>query len=69
MSGFVMSTAAFLAESSASNLPAQINLELAGNICRCTGYSKIVEAILDLSQQTEVLQRIKQDWQNEFGVQ
>ncbi len=69
MSGFVMSTAAFLAESSASNLPEQINLELAGNICRCTGYSKIVEAVLDLSQQADVIQRIKHDWQNAFGVQ
>ena len=68
MSGFVMSSAALLAESASSITPEKIKWELTGNLCRCTGYSKIVEAVLDLSQQAEVIQKIKQDWQNAFGV-
>ncbi|UCE07246.1 MAG: (2Fe-2S)-binding protein [bacterium] len=68
MSGFVMSTAAFLAESSLSKLPEQIKWELAGNLCRCTGYKKIIEAVHDLSQQQELIQQIRNDWQNAFGV-
>ncbi len=68
MAGFVMSSAALLAESSAPISIEKIRWELAGNLCRCTGYSKIVEAVHDLSQQAEVIQQIKQDWQNVFGV-
>jgi aerobic-type carbon monoxide dehydrogenase small subunit (CoxS/CutS family) len=68
MSGFVMSTAAFLAESSAPKLPEQIKWELAGNLCRCTGYEKIMEAVHDLSQQPGLIQQFKNDWQNAFGV-
>ena len=69
MSGFVMSSAVLLAEISPPISIEKIKWKLAGNLCRCTGYSKIVEAVLDLSQQAEVIQKIKQDWQNAFGVQ
>jgi len=68
MSGFVMSTAAFLAKSSGQKLPEQIKWALAGNLCRCTGYEKIIEAVHDLSQQAELIQQIRKDWQNAFGV-
>jgi carbon-monoxide dehydrogenase small subunit len=68
MSGFVMSTAALLAESSTSILPEQIKWQLAGNLCRCTGYQKIIEAVHDLSQQSELIQQIRKDWQSAFGV-
>lgn len=68
MSGFVMSTAAFLAESSRSISPELIKWQLAGNLCRCTGYEKIVEAVHDLSQQPELILQIRNDWQNAFGV-
>jgi len=67
MSGFVMSSAALLAELSPPISIEKIKWELSGNLCRCTGYEKIVEAVLDLSQQAEVIQKIKQDWQNAFG--
>jgi len=69
MSGFVIATTALLAESARALLPEQIKWELAGNLCRCSGYEKIIEAVHDLSQQAEVIQKIKQEWQNAFGVQ
>lgn len=68
MAGFVMSSAALLAEFSPPLSLEKIKWELAGNLCRCTGYEKIVEAVFDLSQQAEVIQKIKQDWQSAFGV-
>jgi carbon-monoxide dehydrogenase small subunit len=68
MSGFVMSTAAFLAELQPSTSLEQIKWQLAGNLCRCTGYEKIVDAIYDLSQQSGLIQQIRKDWQNAFGV-
>lgn len=68
MSGFVMSTVAFLAETPASVSPEQIKWQLAGNLCRCTGYEKIIEAVHDLSQQPELIQQIRKEWQNAFGV-
>ena len=67
MSGFVMSSAALLAKFSSPISVEQIKWELAGNICRCTGYEKIVEAVRDLSQQPALIQQIKNDWQHAFG--
>jgi aerobic carbon-monoxide dehydrogenase small subunit len=43
-SGFLMATRALLAENPAPS-EAEIREGLAGNLCRCTGYSKIVEAV------------------------
>ena len=68
MSGFVISSAAFLAGSIPPISLEKIKWDLAGNLCRCTGYEKIVEAVHDLSQQRELIQQIKNDWQNVFGV-
>lgn len=42
--GLVMNTTAFL-ESGAPRDEAAIRQALAGNICRCTGYAKIVDAV------------------------
>jgi len=69
MSGFVMSTAAFLAKPSGPISLKQIQRQLSGNLCRCTGYSKIIEAVYDLSQQAEIIQKINHDWQKAFGVE
>ena len=44
--GFVMSTYAYAAEGGTSELPL-IHDALAGNLCRCTGYRPIVQAVLD----------------------
>jgi aerobic carbon-monoxide dehydrogenase small subunit len=48
--GFVMTTKAFLRDCP-SPTEAQVREGLSGNICRCTGYVKIVEAVLALAQQ------------------
>ncbi len=42
--GFVMTLTAFLRENRSPNRE-QIEEALAGNICRCTGYTQIVEAV------------------------
>lgn len=42
--GFVMSSAALLADNDDPSV-SEIQEELAGNICRCTGYTKIVEGV------------------------
>jgi carbon-monoxide dehydrogenase small subunit len=44
--GFVMSSAALLEENDDPSV-SEIQAELAGNICRCTGYTKIVEGVKD----------------------
>ena len=50
--GFIMSAKAFL-----DRVPNPTELELrtgiAGNLCRCTGYDKIIKAIMSVSQQKE----------------
>jgi carbon-monoxide dehydrogenase small subunit len=47
--GVLMSLTALL-ECTPSPTEEQIRLALAGNICRCTGYQKIVDAVLSLTQ-------------------
>ena len=48
--GLLMSAARLLAENPAPNRSA-IEQGLAGNLCRCTGYAKIIEAVLMASHQ------------------
>lgn len=47
--GVLMSARAFLNENSNPS-EADIRKAISGNICRCTGYAKIVEAILDVAK-------------------
>lgn len=65
--GFVMSTAALLATATPPLSIDQVKWQLAGNICRCTGYAKIVEAVMELTQRPDVMNQIKLDWQTVFG--
>jgi carbon-monoxide dehydrogenase small subunit len=47
--GMIMSAAALL-EENPNPTEDEVRMGIAGNICRCTGYTKIVEAILDTSK-------------------
>ncbi len=66
-SGFVMTTAALLANAPGQLSTEQIKWQLAGNVCRCTGYAKILQAVLDLYHQPDVIAQIKSDWYSAFG--
>lgn len=50
--GFVMATVALM-ESNENPTPTEVREYLAGNICRCTGYTKIVESVLDAADRLE----------------
>ena len=47
--GILMSTMAFLNQNPNPS-EADVRKAISGNICRCTGYAKIVEAILDVAR-------------------
>ena len=68
ISGFVMSTAALLNECSPPVTLDEIKHALGGNLCRCTGYTKIMQAIQELANQKEIIQQIQEDWKNEFDT-
>jgi aerobic-type carbon monoxide dehydrogenase small subunit (CoxS/CutS family) len=57
--GFVMSAVAFLHEAQTSPSAEQIRWGLSGNLCRCTGYEKILDAVEDLSHQPEISRGIQ----------
>ena len=79
MSGFVMSTLAYLEESitNSQDTPlgqARAKIEekdiqqgIGGNICRCTGHTKIIDAVLYLSQNEDVMTKIHSEWENVFN--
>ncbi len=50
--GMIMAVAALLAEHPHPT-EAQVRGGLAGNLCRCTGYAKIVEAVLSVALSTD----------------
>ena len=50
--GFLMSSVALLA-TNPKPTEEEVRFWLAGNLCRCTGYDKIVRAVLKASQQME----------------
>jgi len=50
--GMLMSAKGLLAENPHPNED-EIRHALAGNLCRCTGYVRIVDAVLDVSQEVE----------------
>lgn len=47
--GMLMSSAALIRKNPAPNID-EIKLGISGNLCRCTGYSKIIRAIEDASK-------------------
>ena len=48
--GFLMSAKALL-DKNPNPTEAEVRYALAGNLCRCTGYDKIVRAVLDVAQE------------------
>ena len=50
--GFIMATKALL-EKNARPTEHEVRYWLAGNLCRCTGYDKIVRAVLDAAETME----------------
>ena len=79
MTGFVMSTLAYLQETGApigagksqdkrtKINEKQIQQGISGNICRCTGHTKIIDAIVDLSQNREIISKIHSEWKKVFN--
>lgn len=49
--GILMSAEALLRRVQRPVLGAEVREALAGNLCRCTGYTKIVDAVVDASEQ------------------
>ena len=48
--GILMSAEALLRRAGRPVTPAEVREALAGNLCRCTGYTKIVDAVVDASR-------------------
>ncbi len=48
--GILMSAEALLRKTGRPVRPAEVREALAGNLCRCTGYTKIIDAVVDASQ-------------------
>lgn len=65
MTGFVISTVALLLEKSTPVREEDVKWGLSGNLCRCTGYSKIVEAVQDLARQKRIVKQIRERWGND----
>lgn len=48
--GFLMLAEAYLSEEDASDDPDEVREAMASNLCRCTGYQGIVEAVCDVAR-------------------
>jgi carbon-monoxide dehydrogenase small subunit len=61
--GVVMSTVAFLHENTPPFLQEQITEGLSGNICRCTGYTKILKVLETIQAEKEIMSGIEEIFQ------
>jgi carbon-monoxide dehydrogenase small subunit len=50
--GFIMAAKALLAETPAPSED-ELRFRLAGNLCRCTGYDKIIQAVMHCTESTQ----------------
>jgi aerobic-type carbon monoxide dehydrogenase small subunit (CoxS/CutS family) len=60
--GMVVSTMAFLNEAKAPFSEDQIKWAIAGNMCRCTGYTKIIDTISELGNHKTLVTQLRKDW-------
>ncbi len=65
MTGFAMSTVALLKEQSFPLTREEIKWGLGGNLCRCTGYSKILDAVEEIVDRKDIREQVEEDWQYE----
>jgi len=63
--GYVMSTVAVLDETAEQATSEEIRRSMAGNLCRCTGYDKVLRAVEDLSEESDLRRRIAEILQRE----
>ena len=64
--GFVVSIISLILENHPSLTADQIKWKLGGNMCRCTGYTKIYEAVEEILSRPDIAQIAEQDWDSEF---
>jgi len=60
--GMVISTMAFIEEHSGPYSKDQVAQGMAGNICRCTGYTKIIDAMIEMGSQKDIINEIGKNW-------
>lgn len=58
MSGFVISTVGLLSEIDAPAQYDDVKKNISGNICRCTGYSKIIDAVFELNKDPDLIKSV-----------
>jgi aerobic carbon-monoxide dehydrogenase small subunit len=63
--GYVMSAVAVLDETGEQATSEEICRAMAGNLCRCTGYDKVLRAVEDLSEERELRRQIAEILQRE----
>ncbi|MFC2088587.1 (2Fe-2S)-binding protein [Calditrichota bacterium] len=68
MSGFVMSTVALLKEKETALSDNRVKIGIGGNICRCTGHTKIIDAVKELSTNKEIITKIQAEWKDVFAI-
>jgi aerobic-type carbon monoxide dehydrogenase small subunit (CoxS/CutS family) len=64
--GILMSAEALLRRAGGPVTGQQVRAALAGNLCRCTGYTKIVDAVIDASERMAAAARV--DAEGEAGA-
>ncbi len=60
MPGYVMSAVSVLQETPLPLDLKEVKFRVAGNMCRCTGYSKILEVFMDLQNRKDLLKAVHQ---------
>ena len=60
--GMVMAALAFINEEDPPFTADQIKPGIAGNMCRCTGYTKIIQTLEHIGHDQKLIRKIKKDW-------